>query len=106
MTPFPEVLFNGRNQNILEGSVAWLNCEVNSVSSALTLTWNKNGQVLVQDVPHILLRSSETDMNTMFLLVVEPVGIADSGTYQCIAQEGENRVFGTTLRLTGKIKMG
>ena len=104
VTSFPEALFNGESQNIIEGTEAWFFCEVNMVSSALTLTWNKNGQVMIQDAPRIRLRSSRSDASTTttYLLVVESIEIADSGTYQCIAQERGSRVFGVTLRLTGK----
>ena len=42
VTSLPAVLFNGGSQSIVEGSVIWLYCEVDSVSSSLMVTWNKD----------------------------------------------------------------
>ena len=85
----------------MEGSVIWLYCEVNSSSSALSVTWNKDGGQLVQDVPHIILRTSNTSSSTTLLLVVDDVVSYDAGLYQCTAQDGQDTVTGTTLNITG-----
>ena len=97
------MLFLDGSQNILEGSVVWLYCLTIPKSPAVTVTWNKDGKPLVQDVPHIRLRStgSDADMYSTFLLVIEPVDITDSGVYQCSAQEGENIAMGPALTITG-----
>ena len=84
----------------MEGSVIRLYCEVNSSSSALSVTWNKDGG-LVQDVPHIILRTSNTSSSTTLLLVVDNVVSSDAGLYQCTAQDGQDTVTGTTLNITG-----
>ena len=85
----------------MEGSVIWFYCEVNSTSSALSVTWNKDGGQLVQDVPHIILRTSNTSSLTTLLLVLDNTGSSDAGLYQCTAQDGQDTATGTTLTITG-----
>ena len=103
MTSFPDVLFSGSNpaRSIVEGSVIWFYCEVNSTSSVLSVTWSKDGGQLVQDVPHIILRTSNTSSSTTLLLVLDNVVSSDAGQYLCIAQDGQNTATGTTLTITG-----
>ena len=83
--------------------MVWLYCLTVPKSPAVTVTWNKDGEPLVQDVPHIRLRStgSDADLYSTFLLVIEPVDITDGGVYQCSAQEGENIAMGPALTITG-----
>ena len=97
VTSLPEVLFNGGSQDIVEGSVVWLYCEVDTV----TVTWNKDSEPLVQDVPHIHMETSSSDSSTTFLLMVDDFQTSDSGVYQCTAQEGAVTAMGTALTLTG-----
>ena len=88
----------------MEGSVIWFYCEVNSTSSALSVTWNKDGGQLVQDVPHIILKTSTTSSSTTLLLVLDNVVSSDAGQYQCTAQDGQDgqdTATGTTLTITG-----
>ena len=99
----PAVLFNGGNQSIVEGSVIWLYCEVDSVTSSLTVTWNKDNVPLEQDVPHILMRSSRNTSSSTFLLVVDNFQSSDDGTYQCTAEDGVMTGNGSTLILTGAV---
>ena len=101
VTALPEVLFNGGSQDIVEGSVLWLYCEVDTVSGAVTATWNKDSEPLVQDVPHIHMETSSSDSSTIFLLMVDDFQTSDSGVYQCTAQEGAVTAMGTALTLTG-----
>ena len=86
---------------MVEGSVVWLYCEVNSTESTLTVTWNKDNILLVQDVPHIRIRNSTSDTSTTFLLVVDNFQASDNGTYQCTAQDKGATANGTALTLTG-----
>ena len=58
MTSLPDALFNGGSQTVVEGSVFWLYCQVNSRTPTVTATWTKDSVPLVQDVPHIRMRSS------------------------------------------------
>ena len=85
----------------MEGSVIWLYCEVNLNSSTLSATWNKNGQELVQDVPHIIVRISTFSSFTTILLVLDNVVSSDAGLYQCTAQDGVITASGTALTITG-----
>lgn len=103
LTSLPDVLFSGKNQTIVEYSVVWLYCLADPKSPTLEVTWNKDGEPLVQDVPHIHLRSSgsDADMYSTLILVVDKFQASDSGAYQCIAQDGDIVATGGTSRLLG-----
>ena len=103
MTSLPAVLFNGGSQSIVEGSVIWLYCEVDSISPSLRVTWNKDNIPLTQDIPHIRTRSSSTTSSSSFLLVVDNFQSSDGGTYQCTAEDGAMTGNGSTLTLTGAV---
>ena len=106
VTSLPAVLFNGGSQTIVEGSVVWLYCLINSISPTLTVTWNKDGIPVVLDVPHVRVWSSTSATSSTFLLVVDNFQPSDDGTYQCTAMEEEGNVTtGTLLSLTGIIIM-
>ena len=85
----------------MEGSVIWFYCEVNSNSSTVSVTWNKDGQELVQDIPHIILRISSSSSSSTLLLVLDNVVSSDAGLYQCTAQDGLSMASGTALTITG-----
>ena len=104
VTSLPDLLFSGSNptrRNIVEGSVIWFYCEVNSASSTLSVTWNKDGRELVQDIPHIILRNSTSTTFTTLVLVLDNVVSSDVGLYQCTAQDGLNMSSGTALTIRG-----
>ena len=103
VTSLPDILFSGSNstRGIVERSVIWLYCEVNSTSSTLSVTWNKDGGQVMQDVPHIILKTSITSSSTTLLLVIDNTGSSDAGLYQCTAQDGQDTATGTTLIITG-----
>ena len=103
VTSLPVILFSGSNptRGIVERSVIWLYYEVNSTSSTLSVTWNKDGGQLVQDVPHIILKTSTTSSSTTLLLVIDNTGSSDAGLYQCTAQDEQDTATGTTLTITG-----
>ena len=89
----------------MEESVIWLYCTANSETATPTITWIKNGVTLVNDPPHIRIRSSSnvTDMLTSSSLVVDNFGLADDdGSYMCQASDGTATVSSSTLSLTGK----
>ena len=102
----PRVLFSGDIQTLLEGSVVWLYCLVIPVIPSRIVTWNRDGELLDQDVPHIRLRSigSDADMYSTYLLIIEDLVISDSGVYQCNFQDGGNTESGAALNLTGMYK--
>ena len=102
VTSLPDLLFGESNtRNIVEGSVIWLYCEVNSSSSTLSVMWNKDGESQVQDVPHIILRNFTSSSSSTLLLVVDNVVSSDAGLYQCAAQDGQFTATGNALDITG-----
>ncbi len=93
-----------QSSRIVEGSVIWLDCEVNSISSTLSVTWNKDGGQLVQDVPHIFIRRSlmtNTSSTTTVMLTIDTVVSSDAGMYQCTAQDGQETANGDIIPITG-----
>ncbi len=102
VTSFPDLQFR-EHKSIVEGSVLWLYCEVNSISSTLSVTWNKNGGQLVQDVPHIRLRTTNTSSSTILLLVIDNVVSSDAGVYQCTARDGQDYVSENNFTMTGTV---
>ena len=105
ITSLPQLVFYASNRSIVEGSVVWLFCKVNSVSTTLSVSWKKDSECLVQDAPHIILRTSTTSSSTSLILVLDNVVSSDAGLYQCSAQDGYNTAIGTGLTITGIIKL-
>ena len=102
MTSLPDTLFSGSSTSVVEGSVLWLYCEVNSTSSSLSVSWLKDGVLLVQDSPHIRLRTTSTSSSSpTLLLVLDNVVSSDAGVYQCTAQDGVESASGSALTLSG-----
>ena len=110
VTSLPMLLFSGGIQRIVEGSTLWLYCQVNSIAPTLRVTWTKNGLPLVQDVPHIRIRSSHfissrsctsRGNSTTFTLVVDTFQGSDSGVYQCRVDDGSNTAIGISIQLRG-----
>ena len=101
MSSLPDAIFSGPSTSVVEGSVLWLYCEVNSTSSSLSVSWSKDGVSLVQDVPHIRLRISTSSSSTTLLLVLDNVVSSDAGVYQCTAQDGLDTASGSALTITG-----
>ena len=95
----PEILFG--NTSVVEGSVIWLYCEVNSIATTLTAFWNKDTRVLIEDVPHIRMRNSTSDSSTTFFLVIDNFQMSDSGRYQCVIQNGQDEGNGRVFNLNG-----
>lgn len=87
----------------MDGSVVWLYCIADPISPNLTITWTKDSEPLVQDVPHIRLKSTGThsDMYSTLILVVDKFQASDSGEYQCVAQDEGIISLGNTTRLIG-----
>ena len=106
ITTLPDILFlnRGRVHRIVEGSVIWLYCTADSTTATPSITWTKDGVTLVNDPPHIRIRSSDnTLLSTTSSLVVDNFGLADDdGTYLCQASDGTAAVSSSTLSLTGR----
>ncbi len=103
MTSLPSSFYNESSTSVVQGSVVWLYCEVNSISITLSVTWNKDGRQLVQDVPHIRLRTTSISSSTILLLVIDNVMSSDAGVYQCTARDGQYYVRGNIFTIAGKI---
>ena len=104
VTTLPNSLYN-QSSRVVEGSVIWLVCDVNSVSNTLSVTWNKDGRQLVQDVPHTVIRRSlmtNSFSTTTLMLTIDTVVSSDAGMYQCTAQDGQETANGDTIPFTGK----
>ena len=58
VTPLPDVFFQNNSgvHNVVEQSVIWLYCTANSTTA--TITWTKDGENLVNNPPHIQIRTS------------------------------------------------
>ena len=107
ITSLPRVLFKEGSHTVMEGSVIWLYCQVNSIAPTLTVTWTKDSVPLVQDAPHIRIRPSNTATSSTYtlLLVVDNFQGSDNGTYQCTAEDRGDTVTGTALTLRGSLMM-
>ncbi len=105
MSSFPSSLFDRGSHDIVEGSVVWLYCEVNSTSPSLRVTWNKDSVPLVQDVPHVRIRTTTSTTTTTSILIVDNFqdSLSDGGVYQCIAEDQGTTGNGTALTLTGTV---
>jgi len=107
VTTLPDILFlnNSGIHNIAPESVIWLYCTADSATATPSITWTKDGVTLVNDPPHIRIRSSnDTLLSTTSSLVVDNFGIAadDGGSYVCQASDGTATVSSSTLSLTGR----
>ena len=98
----PDSLYN-QSSRVVEGSVIWLICNVNATHT-LSVTWNKDGVELVQDVPHVFIRRSLNSSNsTTLMLKIDNVMLSDAGIYQCIAQDRQEAAKGVIIPITGRL---
>ena len=100
VNPLPDILFknNGGVHSVVERSVIQLYCTANSTTA--TITWTRNGVLLVNDPPHIRIRSSRSGMSTTSSLVVDRFLASDNGSYVCQARDGTMAVNSSILSLT------
>ena len=105
VTTLPDVLFqnSGGIHSIVEESVVWLYCTAASTTATPSITWTKNGVTLVNNPPHIRIRSSSNDtlVSTPSSLVVDNFQAADDGVYLCQASDGTAALSSSNLTLTG-----
>ena len=101
MTSLPAALFesNGGVHKIVQGSVIQLYCSVES--SIATISWTKDRDPVVIDVPHLHQRICNDDNSTTSVLTIDNFQSGDNGTYQCLARDGRNSGNGTVVTLTG-----
>ena len=104
VTPLPDVLFqnNSGAHNVVEQSVIWMYCTANSTTA--TITWTKDGENLVNNPPHIQIRSSTNNNETSSTssLVINNFQASDNGSYVCQASDGTLTANSSRLSLTGE----
>ena len=114
MVTLPEILFEAGSQVIVPQSVLVFFCEVVNFrdQSNLRVSWFRNDILLEHNVPDILLRNY-TGVPLGFMQAPEGVfrlalyvsNFQESlnGVYHCVVEEGNRRVEGKRLNLTGLI---
>jgi len=104
----PNILFQNRNANhkIVSGSVIQLYCSATSMTGTPSITWVNNGVNLVNNPPHIRIRSSSnnTEMYTFSSLTIDHFTSEDDGNYVCHATDGSTVLDKyTTLIINGQL---
>ena len=103
----PNILFQNRNANhkIVSGSVIQLYCSATSMTGTPSIAWVNNGVNLVNNPPHIRIRSSSnnTEMHTTSSLTIDYFTSEDDGNYVCHIADGSTFLDkSTTLMINGK----
>ena len=98
----PDVLFvdNSGVHNVKLGTVIRARCTASS-SSAPVVTWFKDGDSLLNDPPHIRIRTSTDDTEVTSVLTIDNFNTGDDGDYYCQANDSTTTLTSTTLSLTG-----
>ena len=99
----PAVLFqtNGGVHNVVAGSIIQLYCSVQSTTSSFS--WTKDGRPVVVDVPHLHERTGNDSATATSVLIVDNFQSSDSGSYQCMAVDGNSTGQGESIELRGLI---
>ena len=84
-----------------KGSVIRARCTASS-SSAPSVTWFKDGEVLSNDPPHIRIRTSTDGTSVSSVLTVDNFAAEDDGMYHCQASDGMSSMSSTTLSFTSE----
>lgn len=102
VTSLPAALFESNSgvHNIVQGSVIQLYCSVDSTTA--TISWTKNGDPVVTDVPHLHQRTCNDGNTTTLVLTIDGFQSGDNGTYQCLARDGVDSGNGTVVIFTGE----
>ena len=98
----PDVLFvdNSGVHNVELGTVIRARCTASS-SSAPVVTWFKDGSSLLNDPPHIRIRTSTDSTEVTSVLTIDNFTTTDNGDYYCQASDTITSMTSTTLSLTG-----
>ena len=98
----PDVLFvnNSGVHNVELGTVIRARCTASS-SSAPVVTWFKDGSSLLNDPPHIRIRTSTDSTEVTSVLTIDNFITDDNGNYYCQASDSTTSMTSTTLSLTG-----
>ena len=99
----PDVLFvnNSGVHNVELGTVIRARCTASS-SSAPIVVWFKDGDSLLNDPPHIRIRTSTDDTEVTSVLTIDNFNTGDNGDYYCQAYDSTTTLNSTTLSLTGE----
>ena len=97
----PEALLTSSG-NVVEGSVIQVYCTVEN-NNNISFTWTLNGMALLNDPPHIRIRTNTDDSDTTSVLTVDNFRDNDNGDYQCTATDTMSMAAsnGTVISLTG-----
>ena len=91
--------------NIAETAVIQLYCE-GSAPSAPDIAWTRDGMELMNDPPHLHIRTSlKTPTTSSSVLTIDNFGIADDGVYVCVGSSETGLRRSGTLTLTGITQM-
>ena len=98
----PEALITSSG-NAVEGSVILVYCTVEN-NDDVSFTWTLNGTTLLNDPPHICIRTNTDGTDTTSVLTVDNFRDTDNGVYQCTATytKSMNAGNGTAILLTGQ----
>ena len=98
----PDVLFvnNSGVHNVELGTVIRARCTASS-SSAPIVVWFKDGDSLLNDPPHIRIRTSTDDTEVTSVLNIDNFNTGDNGDYYCQTYDSTTARNSTTLSLTG-----
>ena len=105
LVTLPDILFvdNSGVHNVELETVIRARCTASSNSTPVSVTWFKDGINLVNDPPHIRIRSSSStnDNETTSVLTIDNFLTNDDGLYHCVASDTNTIMNSTTLTLTG-----
>ena len=98
----PEALTTSSG-NVVEGSVILVYCTV-EYNNDISFTWTLNGTTLLNDPPHIRIRTNVDGTDTTSVLTVDNFRDTDNGVYQCTAIDTKSVAAGngTAISLTGQ----
>ena len=98
----PDVLFvnNSGVHKVELGTVIRARCTASN-SSAPIVVWFKDGDSLLNDPPHIRIRTSTDDTEVTSVLTIDNFNTGDNGDYYCHAYDSTTARNSTTLSLTG-----
>ena len=82
---------------VTEGDNVTLSCNASGIPVP-TITWTRNGSVLISSVPRISLGAESRE------LTITNISRADSGEYRCVANNSEGNVTSNAATLDVKCK--
>ena len=92
---------NNGVHNVELGTVIRARCTANS-SCTPVVTWFKDGDSLLNDPPHIRIRTSTDDTEVTSVLTIDNFNTGDNGDYYCQAYDSTTTLNSTALSLTGE----